>query len=86
MTVTFVVPGVPAGKMRPRFARMGKFVRTYQPAEDARRENLIALAYRQAAGEAPPHDGPISLSIVAFFTPPASWSGKRRVMAMDGLV
>lgn len=78
MTVTFVIPGIPVGKKRPRFARRGNFVKTYQPADDARRENLVALAYREAAGNLPPHDGPVIISLAAVFVPPQSWSKKRR--------
>lgn len=85
-TVTFTVPGIPTGKARPRFARMGNFVRTYQPAEDARRENLIALAYLRVTGDALPYDGPVMLSVESRFIPPSSWSGKRRAAAIAGMV
>ena len=78
MKIVFAVPGVPAGKHRPRFARMGKGVRTYQPKEDARRENLIALAYRQAEPGLPPHDGAVFLTVTATFLTPQSWSKKRK--------
>ena len=78
MTITFSVPGVPTGKKRPRFSRFGNHVRTYQPADDARRENLVALAFREAAGSIPPHAGPVAVSVEAVFIPPLSWSKKRR--------
>ena len=78
MRVTFSIPGVPVGKKRPRFARIGKHVRTYQPADDARRENLVALAFREAAGNAVPHVGPVAVAITAVFVPPQSWSAKRK--------
>lgn len=45
---------------------------------DARRENLIALAYREAAGNTPPHGGPVAISVDAVFIPPRSWSKKRQ--------
>ncbi|MDR1534328.1 MAG: RusA family crossover junction endodeoxyribonuclease [Planctomycetota bacterium] len=78
MRITFIVPGIPAGKARPRFARIGRHVRAYQPAADARRESLVALAYRQAAGALPPHAGPATVAVEAVFTPPRSWPRKRR--------
>lgn len=78
MKITFSVPGVPRGKKRPRFARRGKYVTAYQPTDDARRENLIALAYREAAGSLAPHTGPIAITVEAIFIPPMSWSKKRR--------
>ncbi len=79
MKITFSIPGIPTGKRRPRFARMGKFVRTYQPKEDARRENLIALAYREAAAGVPPHDGSVEIDIEAVYIPPQSWSQKKKL-------
>lgn len=79
MKITFSIPGVPAGKRRPRFARMGEFVRTYQPKEDARRENLIALAYREAAADMPLHDGPVEIDIEAVYVPPQSWSQRKKL-------
>ncbi len=78
MKITFSVPGVPTGKKRPRFARRGRYVVAYQPKEDAARENLVALAYREAAGNAPPHSGAVAIDIEAVFVPPQSWSNKRK--------
>ena len=83
MTITFTVPGAAKGKGRPRFARAGNFVRTYTPEETARRENLVALLYRQVAPGVPPHDGPVALEIHADYLLPASWPKKKRD-AMDG--
>jgi Holliday junction resolvase RusA-like endonuclease len=58
---------------------MGKFVRTYQPKEDAARESLVALAYRGAAGGMAPHTGPVAIAVEAVFIPPQSWSKKRQL-------
>jgi Holliday junction resolvase RusA-like endonuclease len=77
MSIAFTVPGRPAGKMRPRFARIGGFTRAYQPRTDAEREKLIARAYRQAASDVPPYAGPAAVAVEAIFTPPASWPRKR---------
>ena len=78
MKIVFTVPGIPAGKMRPRFARRGKFVTTYQPEKDANREELISIFYRQAAPGLPPHDGAVSLKVTATFLIPKSWSKKQK--------
>ena len=78
MIITFRVPGVPRGKKRPRFARRGNFVTTYQPEEDKKRESLIRACYLKAAGDIGPYDGPVAITIEALFTVPASWSQKKK--------
>lgn len=75
MIIEFTVPGVPRGKGRPRFARTG---RAYTPAETAAYENLVKLAYLQAAGDAIGPQGAISLHVTAMMPIPASASAKRR--------
>ena len=77
-TLTFTVPGAAIGKARPRFTRAGGFPRAFTPPETVRRENLIALFYRQAAPDLPPFDGPVTLAIEARYIMPQSWSQKKR--------
>jgi len=48
-TVSFVVPGEPLGKMRPRFRRAGAHVSTYTPAKTRDYEASIAAAADVAA-------------------------------------
>ncbi len=78
MKITFSVPGQPRGQARPRFARIGRGVRTYKPKKDVQRENLVAMRYLEAAGNIAPHTGPIRLDVLAVSVPPKSWSRKRR--------
>lgn len=42
-TLQFTVPGPPKAKGRARFARMGKYVRTYTPEETTTYENWVKL-------------------------------------------
>jgi len=78
-TITWTVPGQPVGKARPRFARIGAFVRTYTPKATATYENLIKLSYLDAAGPASnPSTGWVRLSIQAVFARPASHYGTGR--------
>ena len=77
----FTVPGEPVAKGRPRFARAGKFVRTYTPKKSLSYENLVGWYFRasqdftafkdfkEADGG---YEAPVSLSIVFFFTRPKS--------------
>ena len=76
-TITFTVPGVAKGKARPRFSRRGKFTVAYTPTETVRRENLVALFYKQAAPSLPPHSGAVRLLVEATYAMPQSWSGKK---------
>jgi Holliday junction resolvase RusA-like endonuclease len=65
---TFTVPGVPKGQARPRFARMGKFVRVYDTNEASCNKQAIA-AFAMAAGVRP-IDGPVAISISAVLPRP----------------
>jgi Holliday junction resolvase RusA-like endonuclease len=78
MIISFIVPGFPEGKRRPRFARVGKNVRTYNPEKDKARENAICIAYREAAVGVGPYAGPIIIAIDAMYAKPKSWSEKRK--------
>ena len=80
----FVVPGKPRGKGRPRFARMGNYVRTYTPAETAAYENLVALEYQSAGGVL--MECPVEVTILASFAPPKSASKKMRDAMLNGQI
>lgn len=49
MKIEFTVHGKIRGKGRPRFVRMGKFVKTYTPEETASYENLVKMAFSKVA-------------------------------------
>lgn len=83
--VSFVIPGVPVGKGRLRFARRGRFVTTYTPEKTANYENLVKIIAAKAMGSRPPIDGAVSVEIDLYVTPPASWSKKKQQAALDGL-
>ena len=59
-----VIPGQPVGKGRPRFARAGKFVRTYTPPKTAAWE-ASAIALMRLHHEGPPIDGPVQVLVTA---------------------
>lgn len=84
MSVTFVIPGQPVAKGRPKFARHGKAVLAYTPAKTASYENLVKLAATAAMSGAKPSAAPIDLVIVLSLQIPASWSNKRRALAAAG--
>lgn len=83
-SVTFTVPGEPVGKGRARAFRAGAGIRMHTPEKTARYENLVALAARQAMGGRPPMPGAVSIGLMLYTMPPASWSKKKRAAALSG--
>ena len=84
--IIITIPGTPVGKGRPKFARRGKFVTTYTPEKTANYENLVKFAAAQAMGDRAPLDCAVSVELLLFVTPPASWSNKKQLAAMSGEV
>lgn len=71
-TITIIIPGKPIAKKRPRFARRGKFVTTYndQQTEEGK---FIVLAREQFKEQYPYlFEGALSLECLFFFELPAS--------------
>lgn len=87
MKIQFTVPGKPVGKGRPRFSTRGGYVKTYTPEKTASFENLVKLAFKQAAPEGfVPFgkDTALEMVITARFTPPESASKKKRESMLLG--
>ena len=83
--IKFIVDGNPGVKKRPRFARMGKFVKTYSPEDNVSYENWVKLCYKNQIKEmAVPYYEPIKVTIVAYFGIPKSWSKKKQKQALLG--
>lgn len=84
--VTFMVPGKPVGKGRPRAARRGKGITLYTPEKTATYESTIALFASQAMAGRPLILGPVSVLMKIDLAIPASWSGRKKDHALDGIV
>ena len=87
MKIAFIIPGEPEAKMRPVFARRGKFVATYTPDKTVRYENLVKMMFinaREEAGAAGLLEGPLAIRIDAYFAIPSSESKKRKSMMLSG--
>lgn len=82
--ISFVVPGTPVGKGRPKFARRGNFVSTYTPEKTASYENLVKVKAEEAMQGRILIDGPVSVDIELYIVPPASWSLKKQRAALLG--
>ena len=84
MKVKFTVLGEPQSKGRPRFARMGNYVRSYTPDETVQYETLVRLSYQQAGLEK--LSGAIRAEIIAFFPIPKSVSKKKHEQMASGKI
>lgn len=84
--LTFVVPGEPQGKDRPRFARRGKSISTYTPKETHSYERLVRYCAVSAMREKRirPITVSVSLTIKAYFKIPNSYTKKRREDCLNG--
>lgn len=86
MRIEFVVPGHPVAKQRPRFARMGSFVKTYTPEKTVNYESLVRLAAAQVMAGRDPIEGPLNLLVEIFLTIPASASKKQQSLMAQNVV
>lgn len=84
--ITFIIPGTPVGKGRPKFARRGNFVTTYTPEKTASYENLVKVKAEEAMQGRSVLDGAVFVAICLYVTPPASWSQKKQRAALAGEV
>jgi Holliday junction resolvase RusA-like endonuclease len=77
MQYSFVVPGKPIGKHRPRFSRRGKFVVAYDDQETEEGRFMLFLANQW--GKTPPisREIPIEVTYVFVLPTPKSASKKR---------
>ena len=83
--ITFKVDGNPHGKGRPRFARMGGFVKTYTDAKTKSYEELVALSAKRAMGASEPLLTPLEAFIYISLPIPLSYSKKRKEACLSGL-
>jgi Holliday junction resolvase RusA-like endonuclease len=83
--VSFVVPGKPVGKGRPRAGRsFAGHVRLYTPEKTVSYESTVRLFGAQAMAGRSPIEGPVSLEMLIEYDVPASWSKKKRDAALAG--
>jgi Holliday junction resolvase RusA-like endonuclease len=81
--ISFTIPGAPQSKGRPRFARVGKFVRTYTPEKTAAAEHTLVARAMEFRPEKP-FGCPLRLSVQFMMPIPESWPKKRKFLAEAG--
>lgn len=84
MTRYFSVPGAPKGKGRPKFSKVGNFVRTYTPKDTVEYENLVKMAYSERYSLEEPLKGMVEATIVAYYPIPKSMTKKNRKLIDEG--
>lgn len=84
--MTFIVPGAPQGKGRPRIGKVGQHARMFTPAKTAAYEGLVAHAAQHAMAGAPLLDSAVGCNVFIDCPVPASWSGKKQRAALAGEV
>ena len=76
------IPGKPIAKKRPRFARIGKFVRAYSDQETEESRFLFHV-YKQIGKKHKLIEGPVVL-ILSFYMPiPKSTSKKKKALMLE---
>ena len=75
-----IIPGKPIAKKRPRFARHGKFVRTYSDQETE--EGRFLWEVRKQLNGHEIFTGPIEMTAIFHMPIPKSTSKKRRAMML----
>jgi Holliday junction resolvase RusA-like endonuclease len=80
------IPGEPVAKGRPRFSRVGKFVRTHTPAKTVNYETRIQEAFAAKYPGWEPLTCPVSLHFAVYLTIPKSASKKRQVLMANGVI
>lgn len=84
--VTFVVPGEPVGKGRPRVGKVGNHARLFTPEKTVSYEGLIAHTAQQAMRGRALIAGPVMVELFITVSVPQSWSKKRKLQALAGQI
>lgn len=89
MNLTIIIPGVPVGKGRPKFARRGAFVQTYTPEKTASYENLVKVCAAESMKKwhiEKPFEGAVYVELHALMPVPKSWSKRKTAEAHEGSI
>lgn len=84
-SISFTVYGSPTGKARPRFAKIGSFMKSYQTKDQVNTESYIKMAYLEAA-KGTYLTGPLAMKVTAYFQIPKSISNKKREAMLSGVI
>lgn len=80
--IVIQLPGPPCGKGRPRFSR--KTGHAYTPEKTRSYESMLQGAAITAMNGTPMFEGPVAITVTAYFPVPASWPKRKRWEALSG--
>lgn len=80
--MTFTISGPIKGKGRPRFSKVGNYVKTYTPEDTLSYENLVAYEYKVQGGTYT--EKALKVYINVFCEIPKSTSKKNRALMLSG--
>ena len=83
--VSFIVHGKPLGKGRPRFTKVGNFIKAYTPRQTRDYESLIRYEYMFQVGNKK-LNGEIEADIVGIFPVGKSETKKRKQAMLEGKI
>jgi Holliday junction resolvase RusA-like endonuclease len=81
MDLIFTIPGEPAYAARARAVAIGGHARMYNPKQNVITGKVIRDYAVEAMQGAPPYEGPVALTVTAYFNYPPSWSRPKRERA-----
>lgn len=87
--IKLVIYGNPVPQGRPRFARIGKFVHTYDPEKSKNYKQLVRLwvtQYLKKIDGFKPFQSALCVDLIFYLGIPVSWSKKKRIEADNGLI
>lgn len=82
--IRIVIPGVPRGKARARATVIAGRARMFTPKVTASEEGAVRLFASQAMRGQEPIRCAVDFRMTAFMPVPASWSTRKRQLALDG--
>lgn len=87
--IKLVIYGNPVPQGRPRFARVGKYVHTYDPEKSKNYKQLVRFWVTQHLKKIEgwkPLENALYVDITFWLSIPSSWSKKKRIEADSGLI
>ena len=82
----FTVSGIPKAKGRPKFSRVGNYVKTYTPKDTIVYENLVKLEYERQCDDIYFDDLPTRATLMVYFPIPKSVSKRKHQEMSVGLI
>lgn len=80
--VSFVIPGQPVGKQRPKIVKIGGFSRMATPQKTVSYEGLVAHTAQAAMAGRPMFESAVAVQLLIGCQVPASWSAKKQRQAL----